>query len=386
MRLACAVIAIALLLCPIHAAAEPLPTEEPELSDEIARQIDLLGLETWYGYFDSLAEFTGDRAASLEELLLSFSLGETEEPGSLLGILKRLITAELKKAAAPVGLLAGAAMLTALPGILGDKKTGRLASFVLCTSAVTLTAGMFGALCKTALEAVENVGSFAKNTAPIMSTLLTFTGSSASNAAFGPLIVFLSETVLIVLESIVLPIVLCGGVLSMIDAVTEGNRLGELVKLTQRVSGWILGLLTTLFTGAAAIRGFGVASRDGVTVRTAKYALDKLVPIVGGMVSGTVDSVMGCALLVKNGVGSAAIMILLSILARPLAVLGAGVLMFRLAAAVSQPVADRTAVRLLSGAAYMTRHLFACAAAAGCMLAALLFVFIAAGGVAAGLW
>jgi stage III sporulation protein AE len=104
------------------------------------------------------------------------------------------------------------------------------------------------------------------------------------------------------------------------------------------------------------------------------------------MVSGTVDTVMGCALLIKNGVGAIAILILVSVLARPLVILAAGIFVFRLAAAVSQPAADERTVRLFSNAAETVSLLFACVVSAGCMMAVTMLVFIASGGISAGLW
>ena len=52
-----------------------------------------------------------------------------------------------------------------------------------------------------------------------------------------------------------------------------------------------------------AIQGLTGSTYDGVTLRTAKFAMDKFVPVVGGMFSGTMDTLIGCSLVVKNGVG-----------------------------------------------------------------------------------
>ena len=95
---------------------------------------------------------------------------------------------------------------------------------------------------------------------------------------------------------------------------------------------------------------------------------------------------MGCALLIKNGVGTVAIIILLTIIIRPAIVLAAGVFIFRISAALCQPVADTRVVKLFSGASEITSYLFACVAVSGCMFALTMLVFIAAGGISAGLW
>ncbi|MBR0135946.1 MAG: stage III sporulation protein AE, partial [Clostridia bacterium] len=248
------------------------------------------------------------------------------------------------------------------------------------------TAGMLASLCGIASAAVKSIGDLVAATMPIISALLVSIGAPASAGVFRPLMTFLSGTVVITICGAVLPLTLACGITAVADSLTEGSRFAELVKLLKKSVKWLLGLISTVYFGMTAVRGMTVAAYDGVSVRTAKYAVDKLVPVVGGMVSGTVDTVMGCALLIKNGVGAIAILILVSVLVRPLVILAAGIFVFRLAAAVSQPAADERTVRLFSNAAETVSLLFACVVSAGCMMAVTMLVFIASGGISAGLW
>lgn len=64
--------------------------------------------------------------------------------------------------------------------------------------------------------------------------------------------------------------------------------------------------------------GIGARSSDSVAVKTAKYAIDKGVPIVGGAVSGTVDTRAEGASLIKNSAGLAALVTLLLVVLRRL--------------------------------------------------------------------
>lgn len=383
-------IAAALMLALLPAAVFAADArEEPDdsIEDELIRQISELDLSGWEEYFIDLGRLTGRDFASLDGLLLSYAeLGSSEAPDGLWETVGLLLRSELKRSAGAAALLAAAAMMTALSGVIADEGIRPVLGFILCGTAVTLTAGVFAALGKTASEAVAAAGELTERTLPIMSALLVSLGAVSSAGIFRPLMLFLSGTVIFIVQGLILPAVLMGGVLSVIDALTEGGRMSELVKLVQKLVKWALGLVSTFYFGMSAVQGLTVASRDGVTVRTAKYALSGLVPIVGNMIGGTVDTVMGCALLIKNGVGAAAILILLSILIRPLAVLAAGIFIFRTAAALSQPAADPKVVRLLSGAADMTNGLFACVAVTGAMLALTFLVFIASGGISAGLW
>src|SRR5699024_11936825 len=64
----------------------------------------------------------------------------------------------------------------------------------------------------------------------------------------------------------------------------------------------VIGASLTVFIGIMSM--YGIASKvDGVTVRTAKFAVDKFVPIVGKFLSDAMDTVVGCSAVLKNAVG-----------------------------------------------------------------------------------
>lgn len=377
------------------AAAEgtegPTQTFEPEkleceLEQELKRQAANADLSAWEEYFPSFKELAGG-AGSLEELLVKYAEeGVSGSAEGLLSIIGYIVKAELKGSVGLIAALVASALLTGLAGVVSDEGIKPALSAALCISAVTLTTGVLVTLLKTACQAVAEESRLMQSSLPIMSGLLAAIGSGAAEGAFSPLVTFLSGTVVLIIERAVLPVVMAGGVLSVADVLTEGNKLEGLIKLAHSITGWVLGLLSAVYFSITAINGISMAMRDGVTVRTAKYAISRLVPVVGTMVSGTVDSVMGCALLIKNGAGILAVVILLSVVIKPVAVLLTGSFVFRAAAAISAPAADPKTVKLFSNAADMVSDMFACAAAAGSMFIMTILVFIAAGGVTAGLW
>lgn len=371
---------------PFSAAAEGAQGDD-DVADELKRQTDELELDGWDEYLDRIASLVDPSAASMKEIVLRLSEeGGLSGPGAVVEMGGKVLREEAKRTAAAAAALAAAALVTSFAGLVSDEGMKRLLSTLLLTATVTLTAGMYLDFAKTAADSVGEAERIAEKAAPVMSALLVSLGAESSAGLFRPLMVFLSDSVIAVIEKAELPLVLAGGVFAIVDALTDGAALSKTVRLIARLSKWLLGLVSVFYFGMTAVQGLTVATRDGVSLRTAKYAIDKLVPVVGGMVSGTVDSVMGCALLVKNGVGLAVILILLAVLFRPLVKLAAGIFVFRLAAAISEPAADPRAARLFSNAAEMTEHLFACAAVTGTMLALTVLVFIASGGVTAGLW
>ena len=103
---------------------------------------------------------------------------------------------------------------------------------------------------------------------------------------------------------------------------------------------WLLGVSFTVFLGAMSLQGVTSASIDGVAIRAAKYAVDNFVPVVGGMFSDTMDTLVGCTLIVKNALGVAAVLVLIGALIGPMIRTLAIVFMLRLSAALLEPIAD----------------------------------------------
>lgn len=368
----------------LEAEETPEPVSRGELSEEVERQLSELDLSALDEYADMLGEISD--ADSVPELVAFYAEGGGSGESVLWDAAKALFSKELKASLGAMTALVGAAVLTSLSGMIGGEGLKPVLSLILCGAAAAITAGIFASLLAEAGSAIAKTGELTEKAAPILSTLLVSLGAPSTAGLFRPMLVFLSGTVMKVIESVILPLVSLGGVLCVADALTGGSRLSELSGLIKRLAKWLLGLLSAFYFGMTAVRGLTLSMYDGVTLRTAKYAIDRLVPVVGGMVSGTVDSVMGCALLIKNGIGCVTVIILVALTLRPLAVLLAGSFIFRAASALSQPAADQRVIKLFSGAADMASLLFACAAASCCMLLLTLLVFIASGGITAGLW
>ena len=73
----------------------------------------------------------------------------------------------------------------------------------------------------------------------------------------------------------------------------DGIRVQRLAEFTQQCAVWSLGIGFTVFIGVLTTRSVTAAAIDGVTLRTAKYALNNLVPFVGGLFADTVDTLVG---------------------------------------------------------------------------------------------
>ena len=86
---------------------------------------------------------------------------------------------------------------------------------------------------------------------------------------------------------------------------------------------------------------------DGVTAKTAKAVVSSVIPVVGKVLGDVVDSVLGCGVVLKNAVGVVGVIVIIGICILPVLKIATLSIMYSLASAVVQPVADDKIVKLL---------------------------------------
>ncbi|HOF94112.1 MAG TPA: stage III sporulation protein AE [Clostridia bacterium] len=339
-----------------------MPTE---LREGVQHTIEDTNLQEWNMLFNSLPEDVRTLWGSqnLKTLVSDYALGEGGFWGSALekGI-REMFKNALPQLIPLILQLLTVAILSGFLRAMGDAGMSGLndiAGFVCQCFAICIALSSFLSLIMLSRETIEQTSTFIELSFPLLLTLLTAAGGITSAGIFQPAMSMLCSGVTIALQNVVLPVTLTGGVMGVLNNITGRVQLGQFFNLSKSVAKWLIGLLFTLYSGVTTLQGMSAATFDGISVRTAKFALDKLVPIVGGMVSGTVDTMLGCAVLVKNAVGLLAIILAFSIACIPLMRIGVGMLAFRFAAAVCEPIADPRLPKMLASLADVLTYLFA---------------------------
>ena len=257
-----------------------------------------------------------------------------------------------------VTALLGSLATTAING----RKNGGTAEIIelICNESVALT--LVYVLAKnaaTARNAVQSLCSINELVTPVMSVLLTAAGSAEAGSIMSPAMLFLGTGVIEVICNVIIPIVISGGIVAIADGITARTKLTGLYRLSKDAAKWILGLIFTVYIGVLSVSGVSMGTINGFSLRTARFALDKLIPVVGGMISGTVETALGCTMVIKNSAGIASILIVLYSVTKPIIEIVAAVFTRRIAAACCEPVANDRIPRMLLSVADVMTYLFA---------------------------
>lgn len=196
-------------------------------------------------------------------------------------------------------------------------------------------------------DSIGNLVGFSNCLLPILITLMITTGSIVSANVVQPILLFLVTFIGNMIMNILLPITLVATALGIISKVSDKIQMDKLSKFFKSSVVWILGIVLTLFVGVLSIEGTLSSNVDGVTAKTAKAAVSSLIPVVGKILGDAVDSVIGCASILKSAVGIVGVIVIIGICIVPIMKLTILTITYHLAAAACQPVADEKIVSLL---------------------------------------
>ena len=182
---------------------------------------------------------------------------------------------------------------------------------------------------------------------PLLLTLMMYTGSIATTSLLEPIILFAINFIANLIKNILIPIVLIIVVFSIISKISEKMQIEKLSKFLKSSVVWVLGIVLTIFVGVVSLEGTLSSSVDGITAKTAKSAVSTIIPVVGKVLGDVVDSVLGCGIILKNAIGLIGVIIVIGICIIPIIKIATMCIMYSLASAVVQPIADDKIVKVL---------------------------------------
>lgn len=277
--------------------------------------------------------------------------------------------------------LLAVAVLAALIGVISKEKdgVGGAAGFLCFGMGAALVAYNLARITALTVSSIDALSRCMEAVTPVMSAALAATGSAASGTLMQPLSAFLSLAVSGAFKGLVLPLTGAAGMAAMLGVLGESGGFEHMFALLKSAVKWITGAVFTVYFGVVSIQGITVARADSLAMRTARYALDRSVPIVGGAVSGTLDTLITSASLIKNAAGAAAVLSAVMIAAAPLIAIACSGLACRAVAALCEPLGDRRIPGMLARMAEVCTLLFAVLIAVAAMFIITVGLTFAAG-------
>lgn len=241
----------------------------------------------------------------------------------------------------------GAGLLRILSDSFGEGEAGGAASFaclVLMTgSAVKIFAEVIGY----GVEVIHTMCDFITKFEPVFIGLLATAGAVTQAAAFQPVLSASVYILSLVVDKCILPMTYFSAVLGIVNNIGNRVEVGTLNKIIQSTSKWFLTGVLTLFSTISALYGFGTSAMNTVTLKGIKFAVGSFVPVVGGILSDTIDTVLSGTNLLKNAAGTAGMITLITFAAIPIIKIWIMIMLLKVTAALIEPFSDKRITGIL---------------------------------------
>lgn len=328
---------------------------------------------------DSLSPYSN--GFSLSELISRIAAGEI--PVDFKGIMSELgmclfgeVINVLKSMMLVVALAVLSSFLSNMSSSFGKESVNYMAYYTCFIAVVGIASRVFFNVQNIAASAIENLALFMRCIVPIMLTSLVTCGAVVSASALEPFLLGIIQISLSLIRSVFFPLVMVGTALGIVNSLSEQLKTTGLISLINKAVKYGLSVLLTIFVAFAGIKSIASSGADGLTIKLTKFASSNLIPVVGGILSDSVETVMNCSAVIKNSVGIIGVIIVFFIAAMPLIKITASLIVFRITAAVCEPIGGKGIVDCITSMANGISMAFSMLAAVEVMFVMIITIMI----------
>ena len=188
---------------------------------------------------------------------------------------------------------------------------------------------------KTVMQMVD----FMQIILPMLLTLLAAVGGPNTKLLFHPMVIGVVNIIGSLVKDFVFPLILFSFIIGIISNISQKIQFSQLSNLILQVIIVVVSASFTVFIGIITMYGMGTKV-DGITIRTAKFAVDNFIPIIGKFLSDAVETVVGCSAILKNGIGMIGLVALFFICITPAVKIMVLLFVYKVIAALIQPIAS----------------------------------------------
>ena len=321
---------------------------EQDLEDEIESQISNLDFEVVESVISNMSASARELFASnsfVDKLNLVISGEYADGSENFFSAVVSIFWSGLKDylpiiaSIVAISILGG--MISNLKPTTNGKSIGNIVHFVTYGVIIIFLGTTLSQVIGTTTNTLTSVKNMFDGIFPILMTLLTAVGGTVSVGIYQPAIALLSNVFISLITYVLLPIFIFSMIFSIVGNLSNNVKLDKFVSFLQSSFKWIIGLCFTIFLGFVSIQGVMAGAVDGLSIRTAKYAIKSYIPIIGGYVSDGFSIIMASSVLIKNAVGGVGLFLLLSTVVSPVINLVLFMLALKFMAGLIEPIGDK---------------------------------------------
>ncbi len=243
-----------------------------------------------------------------------------------------------------------AAVFTNFSNVFQNQQISEISFYVLYLLLITIGLDSFRILIVSASENLERLIGFMKVLGPVYFLAVAFAAGSSTSILFYNLVLLLIYLVELVILNFLIPFVQVYIVVKVMNNLSEEDYLSKFAELCETVIAWTLKTLLAGVTGVNIIQGLLSPAIDSLK-RSVVGRSAEAIPVVGDAIGGVTEVMLGTAVLIKNGIGVAGALVCIGICLVPMIQMAVVTLLYKLIAAMIQPVSDKRIVGCISSIA-----------------------------------
>ena len=243
-----------------------------------------------------------------------------------------------------------AAVFTNFSNVFQNQQISEISFYVLYLLLITIGLNSFRILIVSASENLERLIGFMKVLGPVYFLAVAFAAGSSTSILFYNLVLLLIYLVELVILNFLIPFVQVYIVVKVMNNLSEKDYLSKFAELCETVIAWTLKTLLAGVTGVNIIQGLLSPAIDSLK-RSVVGRSAEAIPVVGDAIGGVTEVMLGTAVLIKNGIGVAGALVCIGICLVPMIQMAVVTLLYKLIAAMIQPVSDKRIVGCISSIA-----------------------------------
>lgn len=353
-----------MILISVLLICQPLLADE-SVDDILKKQINVLDLSEPEKAIDKIKDEQSNpylKAFDIKKTITdSVTGGQNISPISLLKGIVSLGFGEIPLYLNLMGRLIILAIFSTVLSTLSEsfesKSTSEVAFYLCYIVLILALTESFKISMNIAHQTIDQMALIMQASIPVMVTLLISTGNMASGSIFQPIVITSIQIGTTIIKNTVLPLVFFVSVLQIVSNISEDFKIDRLVELAYSVIKWILRGIVTLFVGIMGIHGLTTPFVDGTLSKAAKSMTSAFIPVVGDALTGTVDLVMNCGVIVKNAYTVGIIIVLLLVCALPLIKVFMCMAVYQVTSAIIEPISNKRIAEALEGMGRATGYL-----------------------------
>ena len=209
-----------------------------------------------------------------------------------------------------VGILSS--LFTVAAQAFKNHQIADIAHFIACLLMLLVVLATFSQAADITEALLEKILLFVRLFLPTFMIALGFSAGTVTAAGYYELILLLIYGVEQLLMSIGLPAANVYMMLVVMNGLWEEEKLASLLDLIRKALSGGLKFLLTCITGIGLLQSMVTPVLESLKISSATKLLSSI-PGLGGLAEGTAQLLLGSAVLIKNGLGAAAILLLLAL-------------------------------------------------------------------------